>query len=207
MQFNADLCMLGLMQLNTTSFISFRVIQGCSLFHASCVNLTAKLARQTNIIFVESDNIDEDGVWREDRSMWGNVMVCAIPLLSRDKAWKRISRIPRKPQLSSCLWNPTQSPPLQHSHHRSSSFSSQLCFWENMVQHNGFKAWMCGAEHFPAGRDLKSCTQGKIKSCSFSSPSKFVTTLKMGIKSLSWNLQSALPRNFFVCQFPRGGAI
>ena len=86
MQFNADLCMLGLMQLNTTSFISFGVIQGCSLFPASCVNLTAKLARQTNIIFVESDNIDEDGVWREDRSMWGNVMVCAIPLLSRDKA-------------------------------------------------------------------------------------------------------------------------
>ena len=192
MQFNADLCMLDLMQLNTTSFISFRVIQGCSLFPASCVNLTAKLARQTNIIFVESDNIDEDGVWREDRSMWGNVMVCAIPLLSRDKAWKRISRIPQEPQLSSCLWNPTQSPPLQHSHHRSSSFSSQLCFWENMVQHNGFKAWMCGAEHFPAGlfllfppQNLRPHWKGVSKS----------------------NLQSALPRRFFVRQFTRGGAI
>ena len=28
-------------------------------------------------------NIDDERLWREDTSMWGNVMVCGIPLLSR----------------------------------------------------------------------------------------------------------------------------
>ena len=32
--------------------------------------------------------------------------------------WKRISRIPKEPQLSSCLWNLTQSPRIQHRNHR-----------------------------------------------------------------------------------------